>query len=78
MLNEKSKNILISSRINSRVKRLADGYYKSNGLIFSRFLEDAILDKLEEVIASKEIGKLRREPTRPFEDVLTELGMMVK
>ena len=39
----------------------------------AKFIEDAILDKLEENLDLQELDKLRREPTRPFSDVLKEL-----
>ena len=39
----------------------------------ARFIEEAILDKLEENLDLEEIENLRREPTRPFSEVMKEL-----
>ena len=64
---------VISARIDARIKVLADKWCQSKGLVLARFLEEAILDKLEEAEDSKEIQKLKREPTRPIADVLKEL-----
>jgi hypothetical protein len=65
--------VVITARINKKVKSLADKWCKSQGLVLARFIEDAIIDKLEETHDLSEIEKLRREPTRPFSEVLKEL-----
>lgn len=39
----------------------------------AKFIEDSILDKLEECHDVEEIDALRREPVRPFREVLKEL-----
>lgn len=67
------KKSMISARVNSKIKKLADDWCRSNGLVMSKFIEDAILDKLEESHDLKEIEKLRREPSRPFREVIKEL-----
>jgi hypothetical protein len=41
--------------------------------VLARFIEDAIIDKLEESHDISEIEKLRREPSRPFAEVMKEL-----
>jgi hypothetical protein len=55
------------------VKELADKWCSAKGLVLAKFIEDAILDKLEEHQDIAEIDALRREPTRPFREVLPEL-----
>ena len=64
---------VLTARVNKKVKKLADQWCKSQGLVMARFIEEAILDKLEENIDISEIEKLRREPTRPFAEVMKEL-----
>lgn len=64
---------VITARVNSKVKKLADRWCKSQGLVMARFIEEAILDKLEENLDLEEIESLRREPTRPFSEVMKEL-----
>lgn len=66
---------MLTARINSEVKKLADQWCKSQGLVMARFIEEAILDKLEEVHDAKEVEKLRREEARLFDDVLKELKL---
>ena len=64
---------VLTARINNKVKKLADNWCKSQGLVMARFVEEAILDKLEECHDLEEIQKIRREPARPFREVMKEL-----
>ena len=64
---------ILTARVNKKVKKLADDWCKSEGLIMAKFIEEAILDKLEEHLDLAEIESLRREPTRPFSEVMKEL-----
>ena len=64
---------VLTARVNKKVKALADRWCKSQGLVMARFIEEAILDKLEENLDLEEIENLRREPTRPFSEVMKEL-----
>jgi hypothetical protein len=65
----------LATRIDSRVKRAVERLCEQRGLKISRFVEDALLDKLEELEDLEDLKKLRRESTRPFEDVLRELKL---
>lgn len=67
------KQSVITARVDSRIKNLADKVCSSKGLVMARFIEDAILDKIEELSDSTEVELLRREPTRPLRDILKEL-----
>jgi len=42
----------------------------------AKFVEDALLDRLEELGDRNEVEKLRREPTRPLRAVLKELSAL--
>ena len=65
--------VQIAARIDVRVRKAVSAYCKARGLKMSRFLEDALLDKLEEISDAEEISALRREPSRPFEEFVAEL-----
>lgn len=69
------KEVAMTARIDQRIKAMADKWCKGQGLVMARFIEEAILDKLEETHDAAEISKLRREPVRPFDDVLQELDL---
>jgi hypothetical protein len=64
---------ILTARVNKKVKKLVDKWCKQEGLVMAKFVEEAILDKLEECQDISEIDSLRREPTRPFSEVMKEL-----
>jgi hypothetical protein len=70
------KQIAITARINPKIKKLADAFCASQGLIMSRFIEEAILDKLEEVHDKADIDALKKEPVRSFDQVLKDLNFV--
>lgn len=63
----------LATRIDSRIKKTIDKICDQYGLKLNRFIEDAILDKLEEMEDLEDLKLLRREPSRPFSAVLKEL-----
>ena len=67
---------VISARVDKRVKALVSKWCKAHGLVMAKFVEDAILDKLEEAGDLAKIAALRREPTRPFREVMKELSAL--
>ncbi|NDC38631.1 MAG: hypothetical protein EBZ48_11340 [Proteobacteria bacterium] len=64
---------MITARVNPKVKSIVMRWCKSRGIVMAKFIEDALLDKLEECHDLEEIDALRREPVRPFRDLLKEL-----
>jgi hypothetical protein len=65
----------LATRIDSRVKKAIEKTCDARGLKIGRFVEDALIDKLEELADIEDIKKLRREPTRPLADVIHDLGL---
>jgi hypothetical protein len=64
-----------AARIDSRVKSAVDKYCNSRGLKLSRFVEDALVDKLEELEDVEDLKSIRHEPTRPLSALLKDLGL---
>ena len=64
----------ITTRLDPLVAEALQKYCKSKGLIINRFVQDCIIEKLEEVADLTDIPKLRKEPTRPLSEVLRELN----
>ncbi len=65
--------IQITTRVSSKTKKIVSKICKSKGISISRFIEEAILDKLEELedlVDTSEIKKLRKEKSRPFDEVI--------
>jgi hypothetical protein len=65
----------LATRIDSRVKKAIEQTCKARGLKIGHFVENALIDKLEELADIEDIQKIRREPTRPLTDVIRDLGL---
>ena len=65
----------IAVRIDGRLKRAIDEACRARGVKLTRFVQDALLDKLEEIADAEDIPRLRREPTRPLRDLIRDLGL---
>ena len=63
----------LATKIDERVKAALDAFCEERGLKIGRFVEDAILDKLEEFDDLSDLKALRNEEFRPFSEVLNEL-----
>jgi hypothetical protein len=65
----------LATRIDSRVKKAIEIACEAKGLEISHFVEDALIDKLEELGDIEDIKKIRHESTRPLADVIRDLGL---
>ena len=63
----------LAARIDSRVKEAVEEYCRAKGLKINRFVETALLDRLEEIEDIEDVKRLRTEPTRPLNQVLRDL-----
>jgi len=67
--------VQLAARIDARVKEALDRVCNARGLKMNRFVEDAILDKLEELEDIEDLKAIRCEPTRALSAVLKDLGL---
>lgn len=67
------KQVQLATRIDGDIKRAVEAVCESRGLKINRFVEDALLDKLEELEDVEELKRLRNEATRSLADVLADL-----
>jgi hypothetical protein len=65
----------LATRIDSRVKKAIEKTCKARGLKIGHFVENALIDKLEELDDIEDIKRIRREPTRPLREVIRDLGL---
>jgi hypothetical protein len=63
----------LAARIDVRVKEAVEEYCRAKGLKMNRFIEAALLDRLEELEDIEDVKQLRTEPTRSLKDVLRDL-----
>ena len=65
--------VQLATRINEKVKKALELVCENRGLKMNRFIEDAIIDKIEELEDVEELKQLRKESARPLKDILKEL-----
>ena len=63
----------LATRIDERVKGAVEKVCKARGQKMNHFIEEALLDKLEELEDLEDVKGLRKEPTRHFRDVVRDL-----
>jgi hypothetical protein len=67
--------VQINARIDERLKKALEEYCRSRGIIMNHFIQEAILDRLEELEDIDDLKAIRHEPTRPLAEVLAELRL---
>ena len=69
------KTVQLNIRINSTLKRAIDDFCQVHGVARNHFVQEALLDRLEELEDVEDLKKLRHEPTRQLADVLEDLKL---
>lgn len=67
------KTVQISARIDKTLKQAIEDYCRSRGIVINHFVQEALLDRLEELEDIEDLKKILHEPTRPLAEVLSEL-----
>ena len=67
--------VQLATRIDARVKQAVEKICESRGLKMNRFIEEALLDKLEELEDAEDLKTLLCEPTRPLSEILKDLKL---
>ncbi len=67
--------VQINARIDAALKKALDEYCRSRGIVMNHFIQEAIIDRLEELEDVEDLKSIRREPTRPLSEVLAELNL---
>ena len=65
----------LATRIDADVKKAFEEICEVRGLKMNRFIEDALIDKLEELEDLEDLTQIRFEPTRPLADVVSDLKL---
>jgi hypothetical protein len=68
-------SVQISARVDPALKKALVEYCRSRGIVMNHFIQEAILGRLEELEDAEDVKKIRREPTRPLLEVLSELKL---
>ena len=67
--------VQISARVDEAIKNAVEEYCRSRGIVMNHFIQEALLDRLEELEDVEELKTIRHEPTRPLAEVLEELKL---
>jgi hypothetical protein len=67
--------VQINARVDEALKRAVDQYCRSRGIAVNHFVQEALIDRLEELEDVEDLKAIRHEPTRPLSEVLAELGL---
>ncbi len=67
--------VQINVRVDAALKKALDRFCRSHGVIMSHFVQEALLDRLEELEDIEDLKRIRHEPTRPLAEVLTDIGL---
>ena len=67
--------VQVNVRVDVAVKRAVDSYCRPRGVAMNHFVQEALVNRLEELEDAEDLRNIRREPTRPLADVLRELGL---
>jgi len=65
--------VQLNTRIDAAVKKVVEEYCRSHGVLIGHFVQEALIDRLEELEDLEDIQRLRYEPTRPLADLVREL-----
>ncbi len=64
--------VQVSARIDPRLKKTLDEFCRTRGIVMNHFIQEAIIDRLEEFEDIEDLKAIRHEPTRPLAEVLAE------
>ena len=67
--------VQLATRVDERVKKAIEAVCEARGLKMNRFIEEALIDKLEELEDIEDLKSIRCESTRPLNDLIKDLGL---
>jgi len=67
--------VQINVRVDPALKKAIDDYCRSRGIVINHFVQEALIDRLEELEDIEDLKAIRHEPTRPLREVLAELEL---
>ena len=64
------RTVQISAQVDQRLEAAIERYCRSHGIVVNHFIQEVLIDRLEELEDIEDLTQIRREPTRPLADVL--------
>ena len=67
--------VQVNARIDVRLKRAQDEYCRRHGVVRNHFIQEALIDRIEELEDIEDLERIRHEPTRPLRNELADLDL---
>ena len=67
--------IQINAKVDETLKIAVERYCRSRGIAMNHFIEEALLDRLQELEDIEDLKQILHEPTRPLSEVLKDLKL---
>ena len=67
--------VQVSVPVDVAIKKALADYCRRHRLAASDFIQDALVDRLQELEDIEDLRQIRDEPTRPFSDVVADLDL---
>jgi len=67
--------VQLNARVDEALKLALERFCKSRGVVMNHFVQEALIDRLEEFEDIEDLRRIRHEETRPLREVLEELGL---
>ena len=68
-------DVQFNVRIDQGLKSAVEKWCQSSGEAIGYFVQEALIDRLEELEDIEDLKTIRHEPTRPFAEIVAELGL---
>ena len=65
--------VLLNVRVDEALKSAVVQFCRSRGLVVGHFVQEALVDRIDELEGLDDIKRISQEPTRPLADVIREL-----
>lgn len=65
--------VQLATQVHPKVKKAVEAVCEERGLKIGHFIQEALIDKIEELEDIKDLRKLRAEPTRPLSEIIKDL-----
>lgn len=65
--------VQLATQVHPDVKKAVEEVCEKRGLKIGHFIQEALIDKIEELEDIADLRKLRSEPTRPLSEIIKDL-----
>ncbi|MDE0036783.1 MAG: hypothetical protein OXU77_04365 [Gammaproteobacteria bacterium] len=67
--------VQINASVDESLKIALERYCRSRGIVMDHFIQEALLDRLEELEDIEDVHRIRHEPARRISEALRDLSL---